>query len=185
MNDPHSSRRTVASLLAIGLLVAACAGGGAAPAPPSVSSAPPSAVGSEPGDSTPPDGTVTSPPDTRQDPGAGGPTGGFVVAKPGQLDLHPIGIDSFAARVDGTTIVVTATWTSGVEPCNVLDHIQVQPGAGTYTITILEGHGPEQVACIEIAQIKKTEFEIPAGRSGSYTLLDSQKLAAPLEVKIP
>jgi hypothetical protein len=128
---------------------------------------------------------VTSPPDgIGQDPGAGDPGAGFVVAKPGQLDVHPVAIDSFAARVDGTTIVVTATWTSGVEPCNILDHIKVDPQPGTYTITIFEGHSDAAVACIEIAQVKKTEFEIPAGRTGSYRLLDGQGNAAPLDVKI-
>lgn len=128
---------------------------------------------------------MTSPPGgVGQDPGSGGPNGGFVVAKPGQLDVHPVAIDSFAARVDGTTIVVTATWTSGVEPCNTLDSIKIDPNAGTYTITIFEGHGAEAIACIEIAQVKKTEFEIPTGGPGTYTLVDGRGQAAPLQVTV-
>ena len=179
MNVLRASGRSTAGIVLVGMLAAACSSGAAAPPiPASPTDAPPSALAS-----APPDGTVTSPPGAiGQDPGAGGPAGGFVVPKPGQLDVHPVAIDSFAARVDGTTIVVTATWTSGVEPCNTLDHIVVDPGADTYTVTLLEGHGPQEIACIMIAQVKKTEFEIPAGRAGTYTLIDSQGLAAPLKV---
>jgi hypothetical protein len=183
MNVLRASGRSTAGIILFGLLAAACSSGPGVSVPPggaSPSVAPPSA-----GASVPPDGTVTSPPGgIGQDPGPGGPAGGFVVPKPGQLDVHPVAIDSFAARVDGTTIVVTATWTSGVEPCNTLDSIVVDPGAGTYAITIREGHGPQEIACIMIAQVKKTEFEIPTGRAGTYTLVDSQGLAAPLKVTV-
>ena len=178
MNVLRASGRSLAGILVIGVLTAACSsGGGAAP--------PATGAPSGPGVSTPPDGTVTSPPGgVAQDPGSGAPNGGFVVAKPGQLDIHPVAIDSFAARVDGSTIVVTATWTSGVEPCNTLDSIKVDPNAGTFTITIFEGHGAEAVACIEIAQVKKTEFEIPTGGPGTYTLVDGRGQAPPLQVTI-
>jgi hypothetical protein len=179
MNALRASSRSTVGLLCIGLLAAACSAGSAAP------STPPTSAPSAPAASAPADGTVTSPPGgIGQDPGAGGPDGGFVQPKPGQLDVHPVAIDSFAARVDGTTIVVTASWTSGVEPCNTLDHIQVEPHAGTYAVTLFEGHGPQEIACIMIAQQKKTEFEIPVGASGSYTLFDGQGRAAPLEVTI-
>ena len=180
----RASGRALAGIVAVGLLVAACSTGGSAAPPPSTGPSDP--VGSAPAASAPGDGTVTSPPDgVGQGPGLpGGPNGGLIVPKQGQLDVHPVPIDSFAARVDGSTIVVTATWTSGVEPCSVLDSIVVDPKDGTYTITLREGHGPEEIACIMIAQIKKTEFEIPTGGPGSYTLVDSQGLAAPLQVTV-
>ena len=124
------------------------------------------------GSATGPDTTVTSPPDGGAiipDPDPGGQS---VVPKPGQLDVRDVAADLFRATVDGSTLVVTATWTSGVEPCSVLDTIVVdrsQPGV--FTITLREGHGPEEVACIAIAQQKQTRFEIPDVAPGTYTRL--------------
>ena len=155
------------------LVVAACSNGGA-PATPEPSS---------PDASAPPDGIVTSPPD-----GGGGvllPGGGKpIVPKPGQLDVHPIAADSLAARVEGSTVIVTATWTSGVEPCNVLDSILVQKLDGTMTITLREGHGPEEVACIAIAELHSTVFEVHDVAAGTWTIVDSGGRATPVQVTV-
>ena len=165
-----------AGLLSVALLLAACSSGAGASAAPST------------GPSTaPPDAPVSAPPSTGvgTDPGVpDDPANAFVVPKPGQLDVHPVPIDSFDARVDGSTIVVTAMWTSGVEPCNTLDRIVVDPTDGTFTITLLEGHGPQEIACIAIAQLKKTQFEIPTTKPGTYTIADGRGLAAPLQVTV-
>jgi hypothetical protein len=162
-------------LLSMALVLAACS---SAAAPSTQPSTPPSSAPSvgpgEPSPDAPNDGAGQIP-----DPG-----GKFVVPKPGQLDVHPVAADSLAARVDGSTIVVTATWTSGVEPCNVLDSIEVAQGSGTYTITLREGHGPEEIACIAIAEQHKTEFEIPNVPPGTYTIADSGGLAAPIQVTV-
>jgi hypothetical protein len=158
----------VAGLLSMALLLAACS-----------SAAAPSANPTEPS----PDVPVSAPPSD----GIGqvpDPGGKFVVPKPGQLDVHPVPADTLAARVDGSTIIVTATWTSGVEPCNVLDSIEVARGSGTYTITLREGHGPEDIACIAIAEQHKTKFEIPNVAAGTYTIADSGGLAAPIQVTV-
>jgi hypothetical protein len=155
------------------LVVAACSNG-AAPATSGPSS---------PDASAPPDGVVTSPPD-----GGGGvlvPGGGKpILPKPGQLDVHPVPADSLAARVDGSTVIVTATWTSGVEPCNVLDSILVQKRDGTMTITLREGHGPEEVACIAIAELHSTVFEVHDVAAGAWTIVDSGGRAAPVQVTV-
>jgi hypothetical protein len=176
MNALRPTRRPVAGLLSLVILLAACSSGAGASAPPSVA---PSAA--------PPDAPVSAPPNTGvgTDPSApGDPAGAFVVPKPGQLDVHPVPIDRLDARVDGSTIVVTATWTSGVEPCSVLDRIVVDPRDTTFTITLLEGHGPQEIACIMIAQVKKTEFEIPTTGPGTYTIADAGGLAAPIQVTV-
>ncbi len=49
-------------------------------------------------------------------------------------------------------------FTSGVEPCDVLDHVDVAYGADAVTITLFEGHDPGggDVACIEIGVFKRT-----------------------------
>ena len=179
MNVLRPAGALLAGTLIATLLVAACSNGAAPSAPPSgAPSVAPSGDASQP-----PDAPVTSSPTdgTGQLPGPGGK---LVVPKPGQLDVHSVPADSLAARVDGSTILVTATWTSGVEPCNVLDSIVVNEGTGTFTITLREGHGPEEIACIAIAEQHRTEFEIPNRPQGTYTITDSGGLAAPIKVTV-
>jgi hypothetical protein len=62
--------------------------------------------------------------------------------------------DSATVSDDGRT--VTIDFWSGVEPCYVLDHVDVAYG-GAVIITLFEGTAPtdEPVACIEIAVAKR------------------------------
>jgi len=175
MHASPRSPRFGAGLVLLTLLLAACS----AAAAPSSSAPPPD---------TSPDAPVTAPPGDGSgggtDPGGIGGGGDLVVPKPGQLDVHDVSIDELQARVQGSSIFVTASWTSGVEPCNVLDQIVVTQGTGTYAITLREGHGPEDVVCIEIAMTKRTEFEIPNVKPGTYQITDSTGRAAPIEVTV-
>ena len=168
MNELRTVRRFGVGLLSLSMLLAACSSAAAPSAPPS---------------SAPPDAPISAPPGGPSDPGGIG-GGKLVVPRPGQLDVHAVAADSVAARADGNKIIVTATWTSGVEPCSVLDSIVVDKSDGTYTITLREGHGPEEVACIAIAEEKKTEFEIPDVAAGTYKIIDSGGRAAPVEVTV-
>ena len=153
----NTIRRITGPLLVI-LLVAACAGG-ASPSP----SAPPSA----------------SPP--AASPGNGD---GLVLPKPGQIDPRPVPMDSLSAAVDGRRVLITATWTSGVEPCYVLDSIVVDKNGFTYTITLREGHGPDDVVCIEIAQMKTTQVDLGELEPGTYTIVDGAGGAPAIEVVV-
>jgi hypothetical protein len=156
-----------AGLLLIALLVAAC---GSASTSPSTG---PSAA--------PPDTPVSAPP------GGGGVdpgVGDLVVPKPGQLDIHPVPAEAFTATVDGSTIHVVASWTSGVEPCYVLDSIVVDRGEGVFTITLQEGHGPGDMACIEIAKQHQTTFDIPDVTPGTWTIRDGAAGAPDIEVTV-
>jgi hypothetical protein len=174
MNEFRRSRRLGVGLLSLSLLLAACS---TAAAP---SAAPPSASPS-------PDAPVTAPPsdpaDPSLDPGIGDGAK-LVVPKPGQLDVRDVQADSLTARADGSTIVVTATWFSGVEPCNILDQVIVTKGASSFAITLREGHGPEEVACIAIAELHKTEIAIPDVAPGTYQITDATGGAAPIEVTV-
>ena len=164
MDDLRIGRRLGAGILTLGLAVVLVACGSA----------------------TDPNAAVTSPPDdgggviTSPDPG-----GEFVIPRPGQLDVHDVAADSFSATVDGSTMTVTATWTSGVEPCSILDTVVVdrsQPDA--FTITLREGRGPEEIACIAIAETKQTRFDIPDVAPGTYTLRDGAGNAPDVEVVV-
>ncbi len=188
--------RRLAGPLSVVVLVTACAGSASPTAPPPDSTAgvpliaAPSA--SAPADASPsagPDTPVTDDPNapigTDVPPGSSDPgQGPFVIPKPGQLDVHPVRLDLLAAAVDGRHVVVTATWTSGVEPCYVLDHVFVETGARSFTITVFEGHGPGDDICIEIAQIKQTQVDLGELPPGTYAIADSQGGAAPIEVTV-
>jgi hypothetical protein len=170
--------RLGAGLLVVSLL-AACSGAAAPSTPPSASPAQPSA-----------DAPVTAPPSDGSGGGASGDPGFGIGAKPilpkpGQaVDIHPIAAEQLAARVDGNKVIVKAVWTSGVEPCTILDSIVVDKGEGTYTITLQEGSSPQEIACIAIAEQHVTEFEIPDVAPGTWTIQDSGGIATPVDVTV-
>jgi ABC-type transport system substrate-binding protein len=175
MNTRPSTGRLVAGLLTLTAFLAACAGGAAAPSAspsPPLSDAPVTAPPSDPGAST--------------DPASLPPIGAKpIVPQPGlAVDVHPIAAEQLAARVDGNRIIVTAVWTSGVEPCTILDSIVVDKGEGTYTVTLNEGSNPQEIACIAIAEQHITEFEIPNVAPGTWTIVDSGGMATPVEVTV-
>ena len=177
MNDLRVVRRLGAGLLSLTLLLAAC---GSAAAP----SAPTTPV--EPSPDTPTGAPASEAPAPSD--GAGGIVPGdgpkLVVPKPGQLDVRTVAADELTARVEGSSIFVTASWTSGVEPCNVLDQVVVTKGAGAFSIELREGHGPEDVMCIAIAETHITEIEIPDVGPGTYQITDAAGGAAPIEVTV-
>ncbi len=80
-------------------------------------------------------------------------------------DVHRLPFESATPGADGKTVRVV--WWSGVEPCNVLDHVEVAETPAMVTITLYEGHDPDaqEVACIELAVQKSTlvELEQPLG----------------------
>jgi len=168
--------RSTAVLLAFTGALAACSVGPAISGSPSVA----------PSASAPPDTPVTAPPsDPSVDPSPPPVGAKPVLPKPGQaVNVHPIAADSLSARVDGSTILVKATWWSGVEPCTIFDSIVVDQGEGTYTVTLREGNSPQEIACIAIAEQHVTEFEIPNVAAGTWTILDSGGTASPVEVTI-
>ena len=74
---------------------------------------------------------------------------------PGMSDVYPRAFDKAVVSDRGTTL--TIFFWSGVEPCYVLDHVDVDEGPGAITVTLFEGHDASagDVACIEIAVLKK------------------------------
>lgn len=57
---------------------------------------------------------------------------------------------------------LTVHFTSGVEPCYVLDHVDVDFQDEEVVVTLYEGHDPsdEDTACIELAEFKVTKVEL-------------------------
>lgn len=125
--------RTMAALLALAAL-AGCTGQKAT---------------HEPSFTPPPDSVVSSGP---LSPGPITAKPSPVVPTPSQADVHPIRWDRVDVGPDDRTIEVY--FTTGIEPCYVLDHVDVAYGADTVMITLYQGHAPDNgtsVACIEIA----------------------------------
>jgi hypothetical protein len=85
-----------------------------------------------------PDGTVAYTPCPGEEPPVPGPQ--VVVPTPGMSDVRPIASDR--ARVGNDDRTVTIDFWSGVEPCSVLDHVDIRYGADAVTITLYEGHDP-------------------------------------------
>ncbi|TFG69174.1 MAG: hypothetical protein E4H24_01500 [Thermomicrobiales bacterium] len=129
--------------------------------------------------------SITNSPGT-DDPGAIGPGAPrVVVPKPGQLDVQSISAQSFSATIDGRHVVITVDYTSGVEPCYVLDSIAVSRTPGSIEITLLEGHGPGNGVCREIAEYKRTLVDLGDLESGTYQISDSTGGANPISVTVP
>jgi len=174
------SWHTIAPGIALAVALAACTSGGS-PATSAPSLALPSA--SPPAGAGPSDEAGSPSTGPGGDLGPGG-SGALVVPKPGQLDVHPIAADSFAAQVDGRHVVLTITYTSGVEPCSILDTIIVQRGEGSFAITLREGHGPGDQVCIMIARVFRTQVDLGDLDPGTYTVTDTMRGADPIKVVV-
>ena len=168
MNTHSAGRWPI--LLLVSLALAACAGGGTSGYP---------SVDPILGDPNVP----TSNEPIGDPPGPGGPAE-LVVPRPGQLDVHPVAAELLEAQVNGRAVTVRVTWTSGVEPCYVLDSIAVERAGTNITLTVQEGHAPGDNVCIEIAQTKQALVELGELEAGTYTIADSMGAATPIEVAV-
>jgi hypothetical protein len=148
----------VAALLVAGILGAQTVGAGSR-----------ATDGSEPGSGGGDDGVSgicvapSGPDDGREGPPPSAEDGAQLVEPtPGMADVRPHIFDHVVANEDGTSI--TVFFWSGVEPCYVLDHVDVDQGPSTISVTLFEGHDASagDVACIEIALLKKVVVQLDA-----------------------
>ena len=154
------------------LVLGACAAGAATPAPSEVIDPNPNApVGGEP-----PVGGGGQP--------IPGGTGELTIPQPGQLDVHPMNAETLEAAVDGRRVTIKVSWTSGIEPCYVLDSIQVDEGDKAFAITVIEGHAAGDNVCIDIAKFKFALVDLGELEPGTYTISDATGSAAPIEVTV-
>jgi hypothetical protein len=162
--------------------LAACSSSAASPAGSAPNVAPASLAPSEDPDTSVGIGL----PAASDDPALIDPLGRVVTPKPGQLDVRAIPAQTLSAAVDGRRVTLTIDYTSGVEPCYILDSIVVAVGADTKTfdITLREGHGPGDVMCIEIAEFKRAMVELGELAPGTYTISDAAGGAAPITVTV-
>ena len=81
-------------------------------------------------------------------------------------DMYARPFDSATVGDDGRT--VTIDFVSGVEPCTVLDRVDVRYGPDAVTITLFEGRDPSagDVACIEIGVFKRVIVHLDESLGG-------------------
>jgi hypothetical protein len=83
-----------------------------------------------------------------------------VEPRPGMSNVAAIPFDHVDVGDDDRTL--TVFFWSGVEPCYVLDHVEVDESPGAVRITLFQGSDPNvtNVACIDIALLKKVTVQV-------------------------
>jgi hypothetical protein len=83
-----------------------------------------------------------------------------VEPNPGMINVAPIPFDHVDVGADDRTL--TVFFWSGVEPCYVLDHVDVEESPTTISITLFQGSDSAitNVACIDIALLKKVVVQV-------------------------
>jgi hypothetical protein len=173
------STRTLAPLLAA-ILFAACnaaAAPGPTPTPtpePTPTEVPgPGGVGGGSGGNV---GGGVAPPGAIVDPGGGlDPILGqahFVSPTAGLINQHPVSVQRIRVAADGTSATVELRWWSGVAPCSALDsvHLDKDETAKTIRLTVIEGSGKGDVACIDIAELKATVVALGTLATGTWRI---------------
>ncbi len=180
----HSSRPQALTLVLAIVVVAGVAACGSAAAPPAsqTPSSPPASLAPSQDQSSSVGIVEPAPSD---DPVLIDPVGRIVVPKPGQLDVRPIPAQKLSTATAGRRVTLTIDYTSGVEPCNILDSIVVAVDVKAFAITLREGHGPQQdVVCIEIAESKRAIVDLGELAPGTYTISDTTGGASPITVAV-
>ena len=92
-----------------------------------------------------------------------------VEPRPGMADVRARGFERAIVNDDGT---VTILFVSGVEPCAVLDHVEVAYSDAAVAITLFEGHDASagDVACIEIGVLKSVTISLDQPLDGRQIL---------------
>lgn len=135
-----------------------------APSPPPTRPAP-----SLPPVTQPPGGSTSSPPLTTPPTSPGSPyepapdpyqpKSQLVQPRPGMENLHPSGWERVEVLGESR---IRVHFVSGVEPCSVLDHVDVDYGPAAIVVTLYEGSDPtaRNTACIMIAMYKAVDINL-------------------------
>jgi len=79
---------------------------------------------------------------------------------------------------------VKITWTSGVEPCYVLDSVKIQRSGMTIALTVFEGSSDPNAMCIEIAVLKATIVDLGDLEPGTWRITSPGSEAPPVVLTI-
>jgi hypothetical protein len=91
----------------------------------------------------------------------------------GLLDPRAMNVQLVRAAIGpADTVLVDLRWWSGVAPCNQLDRVEIviDEAANTVRLSVFEGSGPGDIACIEIAELHATLVDIGKVASGAWAI---------------
>ena len=96
----------------------------------------------------------------------------FVGPTAGLINQHPVSVQLVRAVADDQGATAELRWWSGVAPCNALDSVRIDKdeAARTIRLTVIEGSGRGDVACIDIAQLKATLVDLGKLAAGTWTI---------------
>ena len=131
------------------------------------------------------DGSVGSP----SDPGLGGGGGTgeatLVVPRPGTNNPHPVGVETLEPSVDGRHVLVKVSWRSGVEPCYVLDSVNVVARRHRHRHHGRRGLRPTWTRCASRSpSTKATIVDLGELEPGDYTIRSPTATAPPIEITV-
>ena len=111
----------------------------------------------------------------------------IVTAHPGQANLHPVSPYELSSRIDGTGhVIVRVRWWGGIEPCDVLDSVNVSRDGTVFTLSLQAGAPAGlNVACIEIARDTATIVDLGVLPAGTYVVRANPGEAPPLTIVVP
>ena len=111
----------------------------------------------------------------------------LVVVHPGQAGLHDVSPVELRSRIDQAGhVIVRVRWWGGIEPCEVLDSVDVVRRGTTFTIALRVGSAAGgQVACIEIARDTATLVDLGILPAGQYTVRAATGDAPAIAVTVP
>lgn len=112
-----------------------------------------------------------------------GPEPSLTIPRPGQPNRHPVSADRLEAWTEGRHIIVRLTWSSGVEPCYVLDSVLLGQDGTTLTVTLMEGGDPNAI-CVKLLVRKVTQVDLGEFEPGGYTIRAVPGTAPPVEVVV-
>ena len=107
-----------------------------------------------------------------------------MIPHPGTTNPHPVAVESIQPKVDGRRVTAKLTWTSGVEPCYVLDSVIVNRDGNTIEVTVVEGTTDPNVMCIEIAMTKSTIADLGELEPGTYTIAATNSQIPPVTITV-
>lgn len=99
--------------------------------------------------------------------------GGARQVEPQGNAIDPRPVDWESAEIDRDAMTITLTWWSGVEPCTILDRIDIHYADDVVTVTVWEGLNPDAAAmtCIAMAEQKQATVSLEED-IGQRTLVD-------------
>ena len=97
----------------------------------------------------------------------------YVTPAAGLVNQRTVNVQLVRAIVDAQRrATADLRWYSGVAPCNQLDSVLIERDAAAKTIRlkVIEGSGPGDMACIDLAELRAAAVDLGELASGTWTI---------------